>query len=235
MMLDPRLNRLIQTGLRHYAEGDVSHAASCWRQVLGVEPEHPQAQAYLRLLAGGVRLPAPQGDFEEPDATEVTISIEAGVSDGLDLLESSNVPSTIMVPTIEPQISKGPPRSEPDTLMEGARELFGLGDFSGSLRLVQQALTLDPFHAEASNYLERNRETLIQMYESKIGSLKTRPRVILRPDEIVWLNLDHRAGFVMAQLDGTISVEDVYALTGLSRLDTARILAELVEQGVIAT
>ena len=72
------------------------------------------------------------------------------------------------------------------------------------------------------------------MYESKIGSVVTRPRVVLRPDEIVWLNLDHRAGFVLAQIDGTITVDDLYALSGLSRLDTAKILAELVEQGVIA-
>ena len=84
-------------------------------------------------------------------------------------------------------------------------------------------------------YLDRNQDTLVQMYESKLGALESRPRVLLRPDEIVWLNLDHRAGFVLAQIDGTITYDDVYALSGLSRLDTAKILAELVEQGVIAS
>ena len=51
----------------------------------------------------------------------------------------------------------------------------------------------------------------------------------------MWLNLDHRAGFVLSQIDGTMTIDDIYALSGLSRLDTAKILAELVEQGVIST
>ena len=56
-------------------------------------------------------------------------------------------------------------------------------------------------------------------------------RIRIRPGPA---GVDHRAGFVLAQIDGTITVDDLYALSGLSRLDTAKILAELVEQGVIA-
>ncbi len=65
------------------------------------------------------------------------------------------------------------------------------------------------------------------------GPLDHRPRVCLAPDEIVWLNLDHRAGFVLAQIDGEVSYEDIFALSGMSRLDTSRILAQLVEEKVI--
>jgi hypothetical protein len=60
-----------------------------------------------------------------------------------------------------------------------------------------------------------------------------RPRVAIKPDEIIWLNLDPRAGFVLAQIDGEVSFEDLYAICGLSRLDTARILAQLLEEGVV--
>jgi len=49
----------------------------------------------------------------------------------------------------------------------------------------------------------------------------------------MWLNLDHRAGFLLAQIDGTVSYEDLFALSGLPRLDTARILAALIAEGVI--
>ncbi|MFL5416778.1 MAG: hypothetical protein ACJ78Y_12295, partial [Myxococcales bacterium] len=72
-----------------------------------------------------------------------------------------------------------------------------------------------------------------QMYESKLGSMDRVPRVALPPDEIIWLNLDPRAGFVLAQIDGDVSFEDLYAVCGLRRLDTARILSQLVEEGVI--
>jgi CRP-like cAMP-binding protein len=60
------------------------------------------------------------------------------------------------------------------------------------------------------------------------------PRVVLKDDEIIWLNLDHRAGFVLAQIDGSVSFEDLFEVCGMSRLDTARILAQLVEEGVIS-
>src|SRR2546429_9671930 len=71
------------------------------------------------------------------------------------------------------------------------------------------------------------------MFESKIGSMDARPRTAIPPDEIIWLNLDPRAGFVLAQIDGEVSFDDLYAICGLKRLDTARILCELLEQGVV--
>jgi hypothetical protein len=71
------------------------------------------------------------------------------------------------------------------------------------------------------------------MYESKLGPLSAVPRVQVRPEEVLWLNLDHRAGFVLSQIDGQLAWEDVFALAGLPRLDTARILARLVDEGVI--
>jgi hypothetical protein len=164
----------------------------------------------------------------------VQLATNGAEGDALDLLGAAAPPPVAVPAAVSNHVTPGPDlRVEADTLMQGARELFELGDFSGSLELVQKALTLQPRHRDALAYLERNQDTLVQMYESKLGSVHARPRVVLRPDEIVWLNLDHRAGFVLAQIDGTITVDDLYALSGLSRLDTAKILAELVEQGVI--
>src|SRR5438132_1637831 len=62
---------------------------------------------------------------------------------------------------------------------------------------------------------------------------RPRRRAAIPPDEIIWLNLDPRAGFVLAQIDGEVSFDDLYAICGLKRLDTARILCELLEQGVV--
>jgi len=57
--------------------------------------------------------------------------------------------------------------------------------------------------------------------------------VQLRPDEVVWLNLDNRAGFLLSMIDGTVSYEDVFAVSSMSRLDTSRILAKLLQEHVI--
>jgi hypothetical protein len=125
------------------------------------------------------------------------------------------------------------PRSDVDVWMEGARELFALGDFSGSLEMIEKVLKAEPNHSEAWAYLRQNESTLVAMYESKLGPLAGTPRLAIKPEEVMWLNLDHRAGFLLAQVDGTMSYEDLFALSGLPRLDTAKILATLLADGVI--
>jgi tetratricopeptide (TPR) repeat protein len=115
-----------------------------------------------------------------------------------------------------------------------ARELFALGDFTGSLELIEKILRADPGHAEARAYLAQNEATLTSMYESKLGPLTAVPRLAIKPEEILWLNLDHRAGFLLSQIDGAVDYQALFAIAGLPRLETARILANLVADGVIA-
>src|SRR6266478_3457555 len=122
---------------------------------------------------------------------------------------------------------------ETEVWMRGARELVGLNDFSGALELLQKVIDRKPNDADALKLHESCEHNLTQMYESKIGSMDARPKTAIPPDEIIWLNLDPRAGFVLAQIDGEVSFDDLYAICGLKRLDTARILCELLEQSVI--
>lgn len=117
--------------------------------------------------------------------------------------------------------------------MRGARELLGLNDFSGALELLGKILARKPGDKEAQQMHELCESNLTLMFESKIGSMDARPRVAIPPDEVIWLNLDPRAGFVLAQIDGEVSFEDLYAICGLKRLDTARILCQLLEEGVV--
>ena len=115
----------------------------------------------------------------------------------------------------------------------GAHELLALNDFSGALELTAKILQRKPDDAAALKVHDLCEHNLTLMFESKIGAMDARPRVTLPPDEIIWLNLDPRAGFVLAQIDSEVSFEDLYAICGLKRLDTARILAQLLSEGVI--
>lgn len=134
-------------------------------------------------------------------------------------------------------VRKGtPPPSAQDevkTLLRGARDLLDLDDHTGAMELITKAQGLAPNDPDVQALKERSEKTLLTMFESKIGRFDMMPRVLLKEDEIIWLNLDHRAGFVLAQIDGTVSFDDLFAVSGMSRLDTARILAQLVDEGVI--
>ncbi|MFL5321863.1 MAG: hypothetical protein ACJ790_19535 [Myxococcaceae bacterium] len=122
---------------------------------------------------------------------------------------------------------------EVETLLNGAKDLIDLDDHSGAMDLILKAAELAPNDSRVKKMREKSETTLQSMFESKIGRMDAVPSVVLKNDEIIWLNLDHRAGFVLAQIDGSVSFEDLFEVSGMSRLDTARILAQLVEEGVI--
>jgi hypothetical protein len=214
-------------------------AAASWAEALDTPWDEAMG------LSGGAEAP-PAGAGDDPwGPMPGAQPMASDGAPGLDLLAEPPAaprPSGATDPAGSAPADPEPPVPEPDpkaeevaNLMQGARELHELGDFSGSLELVEKALEVDPESAEAQEYLSLNEATLIQMYESKLGSPDAVPQVAIPPDEVVWLNLDHRAGFLLAQIDGIISLEDLYTLSGMSRLDTSRILAQLVEEGVILT
>ncbi len=193
-------------------------------------PAKPASSAPLTLEDSQEFAPAP---WDDGPAAAATIVVD-GTGPGLDLAAVEEKSD------LRPLVPQNPPRELPAqqqqevaTLMQAARELHGLGDFTGSLELVEKILQLAPDHLEAREFLAHNEATLFAMYESKLQPLTNVPSLAIKPEEVMWLNLDHRAGFLLAQIDGVVNYEALFALSGLPRLDTARILAALLAEGVI--
>ena len=239
---------LLDQGVKAYTRGESTEAERFWEQALEMDPKNERVRAYLKQVRGelpprpGEPPPAPEPDprpepvfapspWDAGPTSVATVVVEEGAGLDLDAVgEKSDIRS--LVPDQKPA-AKDPAPGEVATWMEGARELFALGDFSGSLEMIERILRVDPTHAEARAYLRQNESTLVAMYESKLGPLSSVPRLAIHAEEVMWLNLDHRAGFLLAQVDGTVSFDDLFALSGLPRLDTARILSSLLAEGVI--
>ena len=113
------------------------------------------------------------------------------------------------------------------------RELMSFDNFSGALELAESLLREDPQQPEAGRISLLCRERLETMYLAKLGDLAAKPAVWVPPGEVIWLDLDHRSGFVLAQVDGASSFEEIIELAGMGRLETLRILCALLEQSVI--
>ena len=236
---------LLDQGVKAYTRGDSAEAERTWLQALELDPQNERVRAYLRQIRGEhAERPAPAAPPLPPEPPFAPSPWDAGpsaaatvmvVEDGAGLDLAAVGEKSELRPLVADQRppSRPPPPGDVASWMDGARELFALGDFSGSLEMIERILRVDPTHAEARAYLRQNESTLVAMYESKLGSLATRPRLAIHPEEVLWLNLDHRAGFLLAQIDGTVSYDDLFALSGLPRLDTARILASLIAEGVI--
>ena len=139
--------------------------------------------------------------------------------------------SGVLLTSIRPAAE--PPPANPLQLLAKAREKFSLGDFSSTLELATQVLSLEPSNSLALGLKRDSEKSLLSMFESKIGVLTQVPQVKVDLSEVIWLNLDSRAGFVLSQIDGVISFDDLFSLSGMSRLETARILVQLKDSGVI--
>jgi len=234
---------LVEEGVRHFVAGRVSEARAAFERALALDPSNEKARLYLADVAPLHRdaptPPPPAADAEdyapspwdEGPAASATIRVDG--TGGLDLTAVSE--KSDITPLVPAGGGGAPaePRGDVDVWLSAAKELFALGDFSGSLELIEKILQVDPDHGEARDYLRQNEATLVSMYESKLGPLGRIPRLAIKPEEVLWLNLDHRAGFLLAQIDGTVDYETLFALSGLPRLDTARILANLIADGVI--
>ncbi len=151
----------------------------------------------------------------------------AAAGSALDLVAGEEAAAAEAV--VEPEVTTGI-----DSWLAGARDLLELDDFSGAIELLDKVLAEQPEHAEAAELRQEAEAELLKMYSSKLGDLDAVPRVRMASDEIIWLNLDHRAGFVLSMIDGHICYEDILSVSGLPRLEGMRILAQLVQEKVIA-
>ncbi len=113
------------------------------------------------------------------------------------------------------------------------KDKFAMGDFSGALDVAEQILNQSPHDPEARSLSEKCRDVLLDMYSSKISGLDRVPQIVMTPDQIRWLSLDHRAGFLLSMVDGISSVDDLLDVSGMRRLDALRILCSLLDQKVI--
>lgn len=129
------------------------------------------------------------------------------------------------------------PESSPADTYDPVGEMqdrFSLGDYSGSLVIAESLLSDDPRHREAKKYADNCRNILEQMYTARLGPLDRVPYVAVPLEQLRWLSIDHRAGFVLSHVDGVSSLEQILDVSGMPLLDTLRILYELVQHRVVS-
>ena len=160
------------------------------------------------------------------------LSLDPEPSEALDLVAAEAERATPVVPLPPPV----PPAQSSGRIVEPVtemRERFSLGDYSGALVVAESILEEEPSHAEALQCETSCRQVLEQMYTARIGPLDRVPFVAVPQEQLRWLNLDHRAGFVLSHVDGNCSLEQILDVSGMPPLDALRILFELLQQRVI--
>lgn len=110
---------------------------------------------------------------------------------------------------------------------------FALGDFTGALRAAELILGRSPSHAEAQRVASASEQKLVSFHLARLGSASTVLAVRVANNEVRWLGLDHRAGFLLSLVDGTTTVDELVDLSGMKRHEALRLLAELLDVGAV--
>ncbi len=113
------------------------------------------------------------------------------------------------------------------------RERYALGDFSGALTIAEGILEDDAGNGDVQRYAESCRDVLLQMYTARLGALDQVPTVAVPQEQLRWLTLDHRAGFLLSHVDGVSSLEEILDISGMAHLEAMRIIYDLIQQRVI--
>ena len=170
---------------------------------------------------------------KEKDPQKPTDTLR-GLSD--QFVSSEEIASRLPTPPVEgkaPLKTTDPVPPDDTAIRSLMKEKYAVGDYSGALDLAEQLLESNPENNEASLCRLKCRKTLMQMYESRIGSFSRVPERMITEEEIIWRNLDPVAGFIVASVDGVVTFEDIIDISTLSRFETCRVLNLLLQDGII--
>lgn len=112
-------------------------------------------------------------------------------------------------------------------------ELFALDDFTAALGIAELLLGQNNADEDAQGVASECRRRLVQLYSSRLGDLRSVPKLAVPPGEIRWLGLDHRGGFLLSRVDGLHTVEELCDVSGMERLEALKTLVELRDAGAI--
>lgn len=169
--------------------------------------------------------PPPAGTVTDSDLP--TRPPPPGLMESLDAMPSTRDAKDLPQPEDAPPPSQGPPTEQE------MNDRVSLGDYSGALDIAERLLVIDPNNQAANNCADISRTVLKQMYTARVGPLDRVPTVAVARDQLRWLSIDHRAGFVLSLIDGVSSIEMILDVSGMPELDALRILSELVQQRII--
>ena len=146
--------------------------------------------------------------------------------DGFEPMLDSLAPSSGLQPP-------SPPSSAPRAGPREMQECYAVGDFSRALSIAEEILARSPDDGVARKCAQNCREVLTQMFAARIGPLDQVISVAISPEEVQWLALDHRAGFLLSLVDGQSTVDEILDISGMTRLDALKIIFDLTERHVV--
>ena len=238
--MDTLVASLLDKGLVRYALGKREEAIEFWQQALEQGSTSSRARDYLQSVGA-----IPPSEVEDLGATTGDLSPVMD-SEALPPAASDSLvpPFTKELPSYDPDEDDGEVDSDelemepvvPDVeiLLGNARQEEAAGQLEKALKYADEALKREPDHPEAQALSSDLRRRLSDIYRAELEPLESVPFMRATDASILELSLDPIGGFLISQIDGEITVDEL--LTILGTFDEFRVLSSLhffLENGII--
>ncbi len=215
-----------------------------WSQVEfssdGVDLEPPSRAASADGVDSGPPSPsvASTGHHESFDGVSEVVSTTSNTPRSEPVFSEMPVsglpPNDRIFDTLEESLDEFVEPNDVDSMVVLIESRIKAGNYDSVSELLDSVLQENPNHSEILRLKTLNDEKRLQRMESTLGDLTRCLRLNLRQEEMVWQSLNHHEGFVLSQVDGITSIEDIIDIAGLPRAQVIEILVKLIKQGLLA-
>jgi len=216
-----RARRLLDEGLVHLSLGREDDAVQAWRSALEHDPENPRALDYLETLgaipprhareSAEMRKAVPGRDETLDDEqsddrpADAPVAFEPPMLGGLQEVADAAGSTELVVRLSEEDIVQ---------FLTRAREDMEAGNLGSALDRCEDVLRRIPGEPRAAECAREVKDRLVHFYLEELKPLTQVPSLCATDATILELNLDPIAGFLLSQIDGDISLEELLTIMG---------------------
>jgi tetratricopeptide (TPR) repeat protein len=255
--------RLLKRGLNHYGLGDLEAAIASWEEARRLDPENHAVRDYLETAyeesgrspaenAGPARSAETiQAVGEEDDTPRSDPELETSTPAEREGAASRPAAKPATRPSSPPVSADSSDESfegrfsslfepdgsddeeAPDTLLRGALEAYRAGQLEQAWLELDLAAQKAPDRLDLRAYRELIRNRLMDQWAREIGDQGRALQLKLGMDELLLRDLQPDEGFLVSQVDGLLTIENLLSLSSFDRFRTLEILARLIREGIV--
>jgi tetratricopeptide (TPR) repeat protein len=224
------VTRLLKRGLNHYGLGDLEAAIGCWERAKALEPQNRAAHDYLETAYEESGLP------RKPEAAPAVAAVKTPPPTGIPAFDDDDTPRTNSPPPLAGGASL--PRvpitdtDRPDTIVAEALDAYKSGRLEEAWLSLQQVSKEQPDRLDVQGYLVMVRSERARQWAREVGDQGRVLQLAKSMQELMSLNLTPDEGFLLSQIDGALSIEELLNLSS-DRVRTLEILAKFQRDGLV--
>ncbi len=216
---DSEIALLLKRGLKHYGLGELDAAIVCWEKARALEPGNQAARDYLETA---------YEERAESDPGPDSASFGARQD-----VEDEDTPMSLDFSQTHDPSDLPLPEGDPDSGIAEALASFKSGALEKAWCQLQAIARKNPGRLDVEGYLGLVRTQRAKKFAREIGDKGRTLKLTCKIEELKRLNLRPDEGFLLSQIDGRVTIEELIRLSSTDRVRTLETLARFLREGLV--